>query len=180
MSWFNDFVLDYSRFTAVRSRSRGLKILLKTLGEPGLVFAFLMRIQLAFEAVDHMRIARLLHLLNLQITGAEVGHNCRIGPGMVVKHPLGLVLGGGSVIGENCTFLRNVTLGERHPDRTVEAARAYPTLGDNCMVGTGATILGSIIIGDNVKVGAHSLVLRDVPPGVTVMGTPARVSGQMF
>lgn len=180
MQWFNDFLVDYSRFTGGRPRNNGLKMLLKTLGEPGLVFAFLMRIQLALETNDNPRIARILHLLNLQITGAEVGHNCRIAPGVVVKHPLGLVLGGGSVIGENCTFLRNVTLGERHPDREVDSAHAYPTLGDNCMVGTGATILGPVIIGDNVKVGAHSLVLRDTPSGVTVVGAPARVSGQIL
>lgn len=174
MTWLADFNADFQRFTGARRNQGRFDALLKILGEPGLIFAFLMRLQIALEQKQHQRIARVIHLLNLRLTGAEIGHNCDIGAGIVVKHPLGLVLGGGSVVGRNCTFLRNVTLGERNPDMESNSGRLYPTLGENCMVGTGATILGPVTIGDDVKIGAHALVLKDAPSGVTIVGVPGQ------
>ncbi|WP_397427975.1 serine O-acetyltransferase [Pseudarthrobacter sulfonivorans] len=68
--------------------------------------------------------------------------------------------------------LRNVTLGELRPD-AAQAGQRYPVVGDDCMIGTGATILGGITVGSNVRIGAHSLVLSNLPSNVTAVGTPA-------
>jgi len=167
------FEADLQAFRPGRDIPRGLRLALLVASEPGLTFAWLMRRQLRAEMRGRRRRARLLHLLNLRMTGGEVGHGCTIGPGLVVKHPLGVVIGGGTVIGERCTLLHNVTLGERRPGDS-ESAGVYPRLGNDVLVGNGAVILGPVDVGHRAVVGAGAVVLRDVPPGETFVGVPAR------
>jgi len=83
----------------------------------------------------------------------------------VVMHPK-------TVIGENCIIYQHTTFGASHGHNDNDGA---PTLGNNVMVGIGATILGSIKIGNNVSIGAHSVVIRDVPDNAVVAGIPAEV-----
>ena len=92
-----------------------------------------------------------------------------IGGGCIVAHGIGLVIGGRTVIGEDCTILHGVTFGEA---RFTELA--CPRLGDRVTVGAHATLLGGISIGDDAVIGAASVVLRDVAAGATVVGNPAR------
>ncbi|HMB52842.1 MAG TPA: serine O-acetyltransferase [Thermoanaerobaculia bacterium] len=95
-----------------------------------------------------------------------------LGGGLIIAHGVGLVVGGETVIGEDCTLLHGVTLGEVRFDET-----ACPRLGDRVTVGAGATVLGGIQVGDDATVGAGAVVLSDVPPGARFAGVPARHVG---
>ncbi|RKX24275.1 MAG: hypothetical protein DRP47_11645, partial [Candidatus Zixiibacteriota bacterium] len=95
-----------------------------------------------------------------------------IGHGFFVDHGAGVVIGETTIIGKNCVLFHNVTLGGtgKHTDKR------HPTLGNNVFIGTAATLLGPITVGDNVKIGANSfIVMRDIPSNSTVAGTPARI-----
>lgn len=165
---------DVARFVMPRTPPRGLRLLAKVLSEPGLQFAWLARVQISLESRGRGKAARAVHLLNLRLTGAEFGHGCSLGGGLVVKHPLGMVVGGGTRLGQNCTVLHNVTFGERRPEEPSLQGGMYPVVGDGCLIGTSAILLGPILVGDNAKVGAGAIVLDDVRPGATVVGAPAR------
>lgn len=170
-TWIDEFRSDFDAFVSPRARPRVLRALFKFFSEPGLQFVLIMRWQIALEARGKWGLSRLAFLLNLRLTGAEVGHGCHIGSGLVVKHPLGVVIGGGSRIGEDCTILGKVTLGEVRPGHS--EGMAYPTIGDHCLIGTGAVILGAITIGSNVTVGANAVVIRDAGSDCTLVGAPA-------
>ena len=92
-----------------------------------------------------------------------------IGGGCMIAHGLGLVIGGGTVIGEDCTLLHGVTLGEVRFDEL-----DCPRVGNRVTIGAGAIVLGGIAIGDDAVIGAGSVVLADVPAGTVVAGVPAR------
>jgi serine O-acetyltransferase len=95
-----------------------------------------------------------------------------IGGGCILAHGLGTVIGGYSVIGEDCTLLQGVTLGEARFDEI-----DYPRVGDRVTIGAGATLLGGITVGDDALIAAGAVVVADVPAGATVAGVPARVVG---
>jgi len=92
-----------------------------------------------------------------------------LGGGCIIAHGIGLVIGGRTVIGADCTLLHGVTLGEARFDEL-----DCPRLGDRVTVGAGAIVLGGITIGDDVMIGAGSVVLSDIPSGAVVAGVPAR------
>src|SRR5947199_9073480 len=102
--------------------------------------------------------------------GVDILPRAEIGGGAIVAHGLGLVIGGRTVIGEDCTLLHGVTLGEVRFDEL-----DCPTVGDRVTIGAGAMVLGGIRVGDGATVGAGAVVLADVPAGATVAGVPARV-----
>lgn len=173
-SKLDHFDADIARFVAPRPAPKGFRRFIKVIAEPGLTFVWLMRVQLRLEQKTRMRRARVVHLLNLRVTGGEVGHGCVIGPGLVVKHPLGVVIGGGTAIGRNCTILHNVTFGELRPG-AVGSAPAYPQVDHDVLIGNGAALLGSIRVGHGATIGAGAVVLRDVPPKQTAVGVPAQL-----
>jgi serine O-acetyltransferase len=113
--------------------------------------------------------------LNQLLTGAEFVLGCRIAGGLVVKHPNGVVIGKGAVIGQDCTLLHQVTVGERH--LATCGPRSYPRIGDRVTLGVKCTALGGVTVGDDVTVGAHALVLADVPAGTTVRGLHTSSAG---
>jgi serine O-acetyltransferase len=104
-------------------------------------------------------------------TGVEIHPAADIGRGLFIDHGMSTVIGETTEIGENCTLYQGVTLGGTGK----QTGKRHPTLGDNVVVGVGASILGSITVGDNALVGAGSVVLRPVAPDTTVVGVPARV-----
>jgi serine O-acetyltransferase len=116
--------------------------------------------------------AHLLSYLNLVLFGIEISPRCAIGPGIFFPHTSGTVIGA-SKIGRNVTIFQGVTLGARQIDMNFDPA-LRPELGDYVVVGAGAKVLGGISLGDNVRVGANSVLLRSVPANATVAGIPAR------
>ncbi|HEY7087537.1 MAG TPA: serine O-acetyltransferase EpsC [Tepidisphaeraceae bacterium] len=104
-------------------------------------------------------------------TGAEIRPKATIGPGLVIKHPVGVVIGDGAKIGADCTLLQGVTIGERYSPG-LEAR--YPTVGSRVTVCANAAILGPVSLGDDVVVGANAVVLSDVPTRALAVGVPAR------
>jgi serine O-acetyltransferase len=105
----------------------------------------------------------------LASSGAELQPTSIIGPGVLIKHTTGLVVGGGVVAGARLTLHQNVTLGDRHP------YGGQPRLGDGVTIGAGACVLGPITVGDRAVVAANAVVLEDVPDDSLVAGVPARV-----
>ncbi len=92
-----------------------------------------------------------------------------IGPGLVLPHPWGIVIGAGAKIGRNCAVHHNVTLGAFPPHQR-SVGRACPVIGDNVVIFCGAMIVGPVTVGDRATIGAYAWVDRDVPPGAVVPG----------
>ena len=107
-------------------------------------------------------------------TGIEIHPGAVIGEGFFIDHGHGVVIGETTIIGDNVTLYQGVTLGGTGK----EHGKRHPTLEDNVMVSAGAKVLGSITVGKNSKIGAGSVVIRDVPPNSTVVGIPGRVAKQ--
>lgn len=103
------------------------------------------------------------------ITQAEIDLHARIGGGLLIPHPNGIVIHPQAEIGPNCLIFQQVTLG------TSGRGSGVPRLGGHVDVGAGAKILGGIVLGDHVRVGANAVVLSDVPEGGVATGVPARV-----
>lgn len=139
---------------------------------PGLLASLLLRAQMLAVSRRRPRLAGLVRTFALRTIGADFVPGCVAGPGLLMHHPSGVVLGGGSVVGADCTILQQVTLGEKYADG--QGPHAYPRLGDRCVVGAGAKILGGVTLGNDVVVGANSVVSASVPDGLTVVGAPAR------
>jgi len=114
-----------------------------------------------------------LSRLSLAITGAEIEFNAEIGPGLFVAHPVGIVVGRGTVIGSEATLFQGVTFGVKswHPD----AIRKFPKVGNRCYFFAGAAVLGGVTIGDDCIVGAHAVLTEDMPDGSLALGVPAKV-----
>lgn len=116
-------------------------------------------------------IPRLISQLARWLTGIEVHPAAQIGRGFFIDHGMGVVIGETAVIGDFVTLFQGVTLGGTGKER----GKRHPTLGNHVVVGAGAKVLGNITIGDFVKIGANSVVLRSVPSNSTVIGIPGRI-----
>ncbi len=104
-------------------------------------------------------------------TGIEIHPGAQLGDGFFIDHGMGVVIGETVETGRNVTLYQGVTLG----GTSLRRVKRHPTLGSNVTVGVGAAILGAVTVGDNSKVGAGSVVVKDVPANATVVGIPARV-----
>ncbi|MBW4594612.1 MAG: serine O-acetyltransferase [Brasilonema angustatum HA4187-MV1] len=116
-------------------------------------------------------IPRLISHLGRFLTGIEIHPDAEIGKGVFIDHGMGIVIGETAIVGDNTLIYQGVTLGGTGK----QSGKRHPTLGKNVVVGAGAKVLGNIEIGDRVRVGAGSIVLRDVPPDSTVVGVPGRI-----
>jgi serine O-acetyltransferase len=136
-----------------------------------------------FHAILMYRVSHFLHRLYLPLiprflsqaarflTGVEIHPGAQIGPGFFIDHGMGVVIGETTEIGENVTLYQGVTLG----GTGIARGKRHPTLGSNVVVGAGAKVLGNIRIGDDVKIGAGSVVVHPVPDNCTVVGVPAEI-----
>ena len=104
-------------------------------------------------------------------TGIEIHPGATIGRRLVIDHGTGIVIGETAEIGDDCLLYQGVTLGGTGKD----VGKRHPTLGNNVMVGSGAKVLGPFKVGNNVRIAANSVVLREVPDNATVVGVPGRV-----
>ena len=118
--------------------------------------------------------ARMISQCTARRTGIEIHPGAKIGKGFFIDHGHGVVIGETAEIGDNVTLYQGVTLGGTGK----EQGKRHPTLGDNVMVSAGAKVLGSFKIGENSKIGAGSVVLKEVPANCTVVGVPGRIVKQ--
>jgi serine O-acetyltransferase len=102
------------------------------------------------------------------ITGADIPLNCRIGGGLLLPHPNGVVIHPSATIGPNCLLFQQVTIG-------AGSRPGLPRIGGHVDIGAGAKVLGGVTIGDHARIGANAVVTDDVPPHATAVGIPARV-----
>ena len=106
------------------------------------------------------------------LTGIEIHPSAKIGTGFFIDHGMGVVIGETAEVGENVTLLQGVTLG----GTSLKREKRHPTLGNNVVVGAGAKIIGGFKIGDGSRIGAGSVVVREVPTNSVVVGVPGRVT----
>jgi serine O-acetyltransferase len=115
--------------------------------------------------------ARFLSHVSRFLTGIEVHPAARLGPGVFIDHGMGVVIGETAEVGENVTLYQGVTLG----GTSLRREKRHPTLERNVVVGTGAAVMGAISVGEGTRIGAGSVVVRDVPPNSVVVGVPGKV-----
>lgn len=116
-------------------------------------------------------LARISSQFTRFMTGVEIHPAAVIGRRFFIDHAMGVIIGETTIIGDDCTLYQGVTLGGTGK----ETGKRHPTLGNNVLVGVGASVLGNITIGDNSKVGGGAVVVNDVPPNSTVVGIPGRI-----
>ncbi|HJV30734.1 MAG TPA: serine O-acetyltransferase [Bacillales bacterium] len=116
-------------------------------------------------------LARAVSQTSRFFTGIEIHPGAKIGRRFFIDHGMGVVIGETCEIGDNVTVFQGVTLGGTGKEK----GKRHPTIKDNALIATGAKVLGSITIGENAKIGAGSVVLKEVPPNSTVVGIPGRV-----
>lgn len=119
-------------------------------------------------------LARLISHANRFLTGIEIHPAAEIGRAVFIDHGMGVVIGETAVVGDGCLIYKGVVLG----GTTTEKTKRHPTLGKKIIVGSNACILGNITIGDYVRIGSGSVVVKDVPPHATVVGVPGRIIEQ--
>jgi len=134
---------------------------------------------LAFHRLAHRlwrngwtTVARFVSHVSRFLTGIEIHPAAKLGPGLFIDHGMGVVIGETAEVGENVTLLHGVTLG----GTSLRREKRHPTLGNNVTVGAGAGIFGAFTIGNGSRIGAGSVVVREVPPNAVVVGVPGRVT----
>lgn len=119
----------------------------------------------------HFRLlARLTSQFSRIFTAIDIHPGARIGPGFFIDHGVGVVIGETAEVGADVTLYHGVTLG----GTSLERGKRHPTLGDRVVVGAGAKLLGAIVIGEDSRIGANSVVVKSVPPNSVVVGVPGR------
>jgi len=120
----------------------------------------------------HARLlARLSAELTRILTGVEIHPAARLGPGLFIDHATGVVIGETADIGADVTIYQGVTLG----GTSTETGKRHPTVGDRVIIGSGAKVLGPIVVGDDSRIGANAVVVKAVPAGSVVVGVPGQV-----
>ena len=164
----------FDRDPAVRSK---LEVILCY---PGFHAVLFYRVAHALWQRNWKLLGRFTSHLGRFFTGIEIHPGAQVGQGFFIDHGMGVVVGETSVIGDNVTLYHDVTLGGIAPavdSQSQVNEKRHPTLEDGAIVGSGAQVLGPITVGTNARIGANSVVLKDVAPGSTVVGIPARVAG---
>ena len=158
-------------FRVIQERDPAIKSPMEVLLYPS--FQVMLRYRIAHKLYlkKHYFLARWISQRAARKTGIEIHPGATIGKGLFIDHGSGVIIGETAIIGDNVTLYQGVTLGGTGK----ETGKRHPTLEDNVMVSAGAKIIGSFTIGENSKIGAGSVVLKQVPPNSTVVGVPGRV-----
>ncbi|TFG03036.1 MAG: serine O-acetyltransferase [Promethearchaeota archaeon] len=165
----NFFVSDVN---AAFSKDPAAQTLLEVLtAYPGIKAILLYRVSHFFWKLGMPFIPRYISEIARELTAIEIHPGAVIGTDFFIDHGSGVVIGETAKIGNNVTLYSGVVLGGTSTD----PVKRHPTLGNNIVVGTGAKILGPLNIGNNVKIGANSVVIKDVPPNSVVVGVPAKI-----
>ena len=148
-----------------------VKAILRVLLADGTSAVVVFRIGKFFQRIGLGFFAWVLLDLSKTVHGCVIGRGVEFGPGLILMHPIGVVINGGVKGGAKVVIESGVVIGAARNGLPVEV----PVLGNNVFIGAGAKILGGITIGNNVKIGANAVVVKNVPDNVTVVGIPARV-----
>jgi serine O-acetyltransferase len=162
-----DIEAVFQRDPAARSR---LEVVLCYPGIHALMFH---RVGHALSRRGWKLAARFTSQVGRFMTGIEIHPGARIGRRFFVDHGMGVVIGETAEIGDDVTLYQGVTLG----GVSLDPGKRHPTLGDNVVVGAGAAVLGPFTVGDGARIGSNAVVVKEVPPGVTVVGIPGRPVG---
>ena len=147
---------------------------------PGVKAIFFHRIANFFAIAKFDLVARIISQLSRFFTGIEIHPNAKIGKNLFIDHGMGVVIGETSEISDNVTIYHNVTLGGTSPSINTNEQRnskRHPTLEENVVVGSGAQILGPVVVGKNSLIGANAVVTKDVPEKSIMAGNPAKKIG---
>jgi len=155
----------------VRERDPAIKSSMEVLLYPSFKAILWYRVAHKLFLRKHYFWARWVSQRTVRKTGIEIHPGAKIGKGLFIDHGSGVIIGETVEIGDNVTLYQGVTLGGTGK----EQGKRHPTLQDNVMVSAGAKILGSFTIGENSKIGAGSVVLKEIPPNCTVVGVPGRI-----
>lgn len=155
----------------IRERDPAIKSNMEVFLYPS--FQAILRYRVAHKLYQkkHYFLARWVSQRAARKTGIEIHPGATIGKGLFIDHGSGVIIGETAELGNNVTLYQGVTLGGTGK----EHGKRHPTLKDNVMVSAGAKVLGSFTIGENSKIGAGSVVLKEVPPNCTVVGVPGRI-----
>ncbi len=165
MTWKDDVNTVLERDPAPKNFNEAL------LFSPGLHAILAQRLSHKLYAKGNFTTARFINYWSRVITGADIHPGAKIGKGFFIDHATGVVIGETTEIGDNVSIYQGVTLG----GVSTSKGKRHPTIGNNVVIGAHATVLGAIYIGDCVRIGAGSVVIKDVPPNCTVVGIPGKV-----
>ena len=149
---------------------------------PGAKAVFFHRIANFFAIAKFNLVARIISQFSRFLTGIEIHPDAKIGKNLFIDHGMGVVIGETSEIGDNVTIYHMVTLGGISPSINSDDQRntkRHPTLMDNVVVGSGAQILGPVVVGKNAKIGANAVVTKDVDENSVMVGIPAKNVGEV-
>ena len=144
---------------------------------PGVKAVFFHQISNFFYKAGFDLIARIISQTIRFFTGIEIHPGAKIGKNLFIDHGMGVVIGETSEVGDNVTIYHNVTLGGSSPSIDSERQRhekRHPTIGHDVVIGSGAQIIGPIKVGNNSRIAANAVVVKDVPENATMVGIPAR------
>ena len=147
---------------------------------PGAKAVFFHKIANFFAIAKFHLVARIISQFSRFLTGIEIHPRANIGKNLFIDHGMGVVIGETSEIGDNVTIYHMATLGGISPSVNSNEQRnikRHPTLKDNVVVGSGAQVLGPIVIGKNAKIGSNAVVTKDVPENAVMIGIPAKNVG---
>ena len=147
-------------------------VLIEAICSPGFRAVFYYRLAHHLFCRNIPALPALLSVHCIRSTGADISPAAKIGPGLLLPHPVGIVIGNGCLIGQDCQILQHVTCGE---SLRSDGDHSYPEIGERVILCAGALCLGGVKVGADSIVGANSVVTRSVPNGVVVAGAPARV-----
>ncbi len=139
---------------------------------PGVWALFFYRISHSLYQKDLKRLARFVSAVGQFLTSVDIHPASKIGQRVFIDHATGVVIGETAIVGNNVLIYQQVTLG----GVSLSRGKRHPTIEDNVIIGAGAKVLGDITIGKDSKIGANSVVIKDVPSGCTAVGVPARVT----
>ena len=163
---------------SIKKRDPAAKSILSIiLTYPGVKAVFFHQISNFFYKAGFDLIARIISQTIRFFTGIEIHPGAKIGKNLFIDHGMGVVIGETSEIGDNVTIYHNVTLGGSSPSIDSERQRhekRHPKIGNDVVIGSGAQIIGPIKVGNNARIAANAVVVKDVPENATMVGIPAR------
>ncbi|WP_257284688.1 serine O-acetyltransferase [Endozoicomonas sp. SESOKO1] len=146
---------------------------------PGLHALLLHRVSHKLWKSGLLWLGRMLSTFNRWLTGIEIHPGATIGRRFFIDHGMGVVIGETAVIHDDVTLYHGVTLGGTSPNKgkgyPANQGKRHPTLANGVVVGAGAKVLGPFVVGEGARVGSNAVVVREVPPGATVVGIPGRI-----